>query len=107
MAEKVASRPPRRAAGWHAMRGADHVVHCAAALPLYPKDEIHTTDVDGTRVVMDAAIRHRVERAVMISSTAVYGVPDHHPLVETDRLEGVGPYGQAKIQAEMVCLEHR
>jgi nucleoside-diphosphate-sugar epimerase len=43
----------------------------------------------------------------MISSTAVYGIPDHHPLVETDKLEGVGPYGQAKIQAEMVCLEYR
>jgi nucleoside-diphosphate-sugar epimerase len=43
----------------------------------------------------------------MISSTAVYGIPDHHPLVENDKLEGVGPYGQAKIQAEMVCLEYR
>jgi nucleoside-diphosphate-sugar epimerase len=37
----------------------------------------------------------------------VYGIPDHHPLYETDKLEGVGPYGQAKIQAEMICLEYR
>ena len=44
---------------------------------------------------------------VHVSSTAVYGIPDHHPLYETDRLEGVGPYGQAKIQAEMICLEYR
>jgi nucleoside-diphosphate-sugar epimerase len=28
-------------------------------------------------------------------------------LYETDKLEGVGPYGQAKIQAEMICLEYR
>jgi nucleoside-diphosphate-sugar epimerase len=48
-----------------------------------------------------------VRRVVHISSTAVYGIPDHHPLYETDRLEGVGPYGQAKIQAEMICLEYR
>ena len=49
----------------------------------------------------------RSKRAVHISSTAVYGVPDHHPLLETDKLDGVGPYGQAKIDAENVCLEFR
>jgi nucleoside-diphosphate-sugar epimerase len=90
-----------------AMAGVDLVVHTAAALPLYTPHDIFTTDVEGTRVVLDSALRHGVKRAVHISSTAVYGIPDHHPLLETDRLEGVGPYGQAKIQAEMVALEHR
>ena len=90
-----------------AMEGADLVVHTAAALPLYSAEDIHTTDVEGTRNVLDAAMRHGVERVVHVSSTAVYGIPDHHPLYEDDRLEGVGPYGQAKIQAEMVCLEYR
>jgi nucleoside-diphosphate-sugar epimerase len=90
-----------------ALEGVDFVVHTAAALPLYSKEDIYTTDVVGTRTVMDESLRHGVQRAVMISSTAVYGIPDHHPLFENDRLEGVGPYGQAKIQAEMVCLEYR
>src|ERR671919_130951 len=90
-----------------AVDGADFVVHTAAALPLYSPEDIYTTDVEGTRNVLDAALRNGVERFVHISSTAVYGIPDHHPLYETDRLEGVGPYGQAKIQAEMVCLEYR
>lgn len=90
-----------------AMRGADYVVHTAAALPLHSPDEIHTTDVVGTRVVMAEARRAGVKVAVHISSTAVYGIPDHHPLDEGDRLDGVGPYGQAKIQAELVCLEER
>jgi nucleoside-diphosphate-sugar epimerase len=90
-----------------AMEGTDHVVHTAAALPLYSPEDIYTTDVEGTRNVLDAALRHGVKRVVHISSTAVYGIPDHHPLYETDRLEGVGHYGQAKIQAEMVCLEYR
>jgi len=90
-----------------AVEGADFVVHTAAALPLYSAQDIHTTDVEGTRNVLDAALRYGVGRIVHISSTAVYGIPDHHPLYETDRLEGVGPYGQAKIQAEMVCLEYR
>ena len=89
------------------MQGVYQVVHCAAALPLYSPKDIYTTDVEGTRMVLDVALRNKVQRAVMISSTAVYGIPDHHPLVENDKLEGVGPYGQAKIQAEMVCLEYR
>ncbi|MDP9378960.1 MAG: NAD(P)-dependent oxidoreductase [Chloroflexota bacterium] len=90
-----------------AMQGVDFVVHTAAALPLYSARDIYTTDVEGTRNVMEAALRNGVKRVVHISSTAVYGIPDHHPLYENDRLEGVGPYGQAKIQAEMVCLEYR
>ena len=83
------------------------MVHCAAALPLYSPEDIYTTDVDGTRLVLESLARHGVERAVHISSTAVYGIPDHHPLDEDDKLDGVGPYGQAKIEAEMVCLEYR
>jgi nucleoside-diphosphate-sugar epimerase len=90
-----------------AMAGVDAVVHAAAALPLYPPREIYTTDVEGTRTVLETARRLGVGRVVHISSTAVYGIPDHHPLVENDRLDGVGPYGQAKIQAEMIALEYR
>ena len=90
-----------------AMQGVSWVIHTAAALPLYSEQDIMTTDVDGTRNVMAAAIEAGVERAVMISSTAVYGIPDHHPLFETDRLVGVGPYGRAKIMAEEKCLEAR
>ncbi len=90
-----------------AMQGVDLVVHAAAALPLYTPQDIYTTDVVGTRTVMEAALQSGVRRVVHISSTAVYGIPDHHPLIETDRLQGVGPYGQAKIQAEMIGLEYR
>jgi nucleoside-diphosphate-sugar epimerase len=87
--------------------GCDMVVHAAAALPLYPPREIHTIDVDGTRTVLEAARAAKVKRVVHISSTAVYGVPDHHPLVEDDKMYGVGPYGCAKVDAEGVCLEAR
>lgn len=90
-----------------AMDGCDIVVHCAAALPLYTKEEIFTTDIDGSRNVMQVAMELGIKRAIQISSTAVYGIPDHHPLYETDRLIGVGPYGIAKVEAEKVCEEFR
>jgi len=89
------------------MRGIDCVVHCAAALPLYTEEEIYTTDVEGTRTVIQSAKEHGVKRFIFISSTAVYGVPDHHPLFETDKLIGVGPYGISKIQAEEICSGFR
>src|SRR5919107_1737050 len=90
-----------------AVEGADFVVHTAAALPLYSPEDIYTTDVEGTRNVLDASLRHGVKRFVHISSTAVYGIPDHHPLYETDQLHGVGPYGEAKVIAEQICQEYR
>ena len=90
-----------------AMDGVDLVVHCAAALPLYSTEDIMSTDIDGTRNVLESALDFGVTRVVHISSTAVYGVPDHHPLHEEDAMIGVGPYGQAKIEAEQVCDSYR
>jgi nucleoside-diphosphate-sugar epimerase len=90
-----------------AMAGCDLVIHCAMALPLYPRDDILTTGIDGTRRLLEGALRHEVGRFVHISSTAVYGIPDHHPLLEDDQLDGVGPYGHAKVTAEAVCQEFR
>ena len=54
-----------------AVQGADIVVHCAAALPLYKREDIFTTDVDGTRNVLEAARQGGAERVIHISSTAV------------------------------------
>ena len=90
-----------------AMRDIDTVVHAAAALPLYSPQEIYSVDVEGTRNVLDSAWRHQVKRLIHISSTAVYGLPDHHPLMEDDKRIGVGPYGEAKIEAEDICFEYR
>lgn len=90
-----------------ALQGIDVVVHTAAALPLYSPQDIHTTEVDGTRNVLQAALENHVERVVHISSSAVYGIPDHHPLLETDSMQGVGAYGQAKVDAEGIVAEFR
>lgn len=90
-----------------AMKRIDRVVHCAAALPLYSKKDIFSTDVDGTGNILESAERRAVDRVIHISSTAVYGIPDHHPIKEDDYLDGVGSYGQAKIDAEVVCVQYR
>lgn len=89
------------------MKSVNSVVHAAAALPLYTKKQIYSTDVDGTRNLLEEAYKNNVDRFIYISSTAVYGIPDHHPIYEDDKLTGVGDYGQAKIMAEQICEKYR
>ena len=88
------------------VRGAEVVVHAAAALPIQAsRRSIVSVNVGGTANVLAAALEARVRRVVFISSTAVYGVPERHPIHETDPLVGVGWYGESKIAAEQVCLD--
>ncbi|MBP7552594.1 MAG: NAD-dependent epimerase/dehydratase family protein [Spirochaetes bacterium] len=91
----------------NSVRGMDVIVHTAAALPLYKKEDIFSTDINGTRLLLESGFKNNISRFVHISSTAVYGIPDHHPLYETDKLDGVGPYGEAKILAEKECEKFR
>lgn len=96
-----------RAALGEACAGADCVIHAAAGLPLWKPREIRSVNLDGTRAVLEVARDLAVDRVVHISSTAVYGIPDHHPLHEEDRLQGVGPYGESKVAAEQLCADAR
>jgi nucleoside-diphosphate-sugar epimerase len=84
--------------------GADVVVHAAAALPIQAsRDSIRSVNVGGTENVLRAGDDAGVRRVVFISSTAVYGVPEKHPIEEDDPLVGVGWYGESKIDAEGLC----
>jgi nucleoside-diphosphate-sugar epimerase len=84
--------------------GADVVVHAAAALPIQAsRSAIRSVNVGGTENVLVAARDAGVRRVVFISSTAVYGVPEKHPIEEDDPLVGVGWYGESKIDAESLC----
>jgi nucleoside-diphosphate-sugar epimerase len=84
--------------------GGDVVVHAAAALPIQAsRASIRSVNVGGTENVLRAARDAGVRRVVFISSTAVYGVPEKHPIEEQDPLVGVGAYGESKIDAEGLC----
>jgi nucleoside-diphosphate-sugar epimerase len=86
--------------------GVDVLVHAAAALPILgSRDAIRSVNVGGTATVLAAALEAGVRRAILISSTAVYGIPEKHPIEESDPLVGVGHYGESKIEAEQVTRE--
>jgi nucleoside-diphosphate-sugar epimerase len=86
--------------------GADVLVHAAAALPIQAsRESIRSVNVGGASTTLAAALEAGVGRAILISSTAVYGVPEIHPIPEDAPLVGVGHYGESKIEAEHVAEE--
>ena len=97
-------RDPARAR--ELVAGASILVHAAAALPISgARDEIRSVNVEGTATLLAAALEARVRRVVFISTTAVYGIPETHPIDESAPLHGVGHYGRSKIEAEEVLRE--
>ena len=94
----------RKADARRLVAGADVLVHAAAALPIQvSRAAIRSVNVEGAAVTFAAAAEAGVGRVVLISSTAVYGVPERHPIHEDDPLVGVGHYGESKIEAERLC----
>ncbi len=88
------------------VRGADVLVHAAAALPTQAsREHIFSVNVGGTATLLAAAREHAVGRVVFVSSTAVYGVPKVHPIAEDASLVGDGHYGASKIETEGVCRD--
>ena len=85
---------------------ADVLVHAAAALPIQGSgDAIRRVNVDGTATVLAAAAEAGVGRVILISTTAVYGVPRVHPITEETPIVPLGAYGSSKVEAERVSSE--
>ena len=95
-----------RASIARAMHGVRYVFHVAADYRLWARDkrEIFAANVDGTRNVMDAALRAGAERVVYTSSVATLALrPDGAPADESVALsegQGIGAYKRSKIAAE-------
>ncbi|WP_300803498.1 UDP-glucose 4-epimerase GalE [uncultured Desulfovibrio sp.] len=78
----------------------ESVLHFAASslvgesmqLPL----QYFSNNVHGMQVLLEAMVRHGVERIVFSSSAAVYGEPDSVPITEEAPLRPGNPYGESK-----------
>jgi dihydroflavonol-4-reductase len=95
-----------------AVAGCDQVYHLAGVVSRDPRDKwkIFDVNVEGTRNVCRAALAHRVERIVVVSSSGTVAV-SREPVVHTEdggfKIEVVGrwPYYLSKIYAEKVALD--
>ena len=90
----------------HALEGVRWLFHVAADYRLWARDpgDIIRANCEGTRTVMEAALKHGVERIVYTSSVATLRAPDTpSPVDETAPLaegEAVGAYKESKVLAE-------
>ena len=101
--------------GWdQAMAGCRYVLHLASPFPLVApadEDDLIRPAVEGTRRVLAAAVRNRVQRVVQTSSVAAvaYGYSDkNRTFSEKDwsNLDGdIAPYQKSKTLAEKAAWE--
>jgi len=93
-----------------ALQGARYLVHVAADYRLWAPspDDILRANVDGTRIVMEEALRAGVERVVYTSSVATFdlragGIADETRQLPADA--AVGAYKRSKVMAENVVID--
>jgi dihydroflavonol-4-reductase len=94
-----------------AMAGCDTVFHVAADYRLWVRDaqEMHRSNLEGTRDLLAAARKNHVERVVYTSSVATMGFSTNGTLADEDSpvslADMVGPYKRSKFMAEQIALE--
>ncbi|MEJ8657289.1 MULTISPECIES: UDP-glucose 4-epimerase GalE [Streptomyces] len=85
----------------HAVTGIVHIagkkqVAESVAKPLY----YYRENVEGLRVLLDAAVAAGVSRFLFSSSAAVYGMPDVDLVTEETPCAPINPYGETKLAGE-------
>ena len=72
------------------------------------KPELYVANnVGGSRVLLKLMKEFGVKNIVFSSSATVYGVPDHVPLKEDDKVGGcTNPYGQTKLDIEYMLKDY-
>lgn len=90
------------------MEGTESVIHFAAEShvdrSLQDTDPFVRTNVLGTQVLVDAAVRHGVRRFVHVSTDEVYGSIPQGSWTEGYPLDPRSPYAASKAAAEMIVM---
>lgn len=91
------------------LTGCDAVIHAAALISVSKKnpDKIHHVNVDGSRVMLEAALKARVKKFIQVSSIhAFQQAPSDKPLDEYKSLvsEGAPAYDRSKKNAQVLAL---
>jgi nucleoside-diphosphate-sugar epimerase len=86
-----------------AVEDCGYVFHCGALVSDWAtKREIRAINVEGTRNLLEVAVRASVKRFIHLSSTDVYGYPDGGAIEESHTATRFRNwYAQTKLEAEM------
>jgi len=89
----------------------DIIVHCAGDLSVRESVDdpakYYDNNVSKTITLLNHVKDYKKKPLILFSSSAsVYGNPDHVPLVETDRVRPISPYGHTKDIIEQVLQNY-
>ncbi|AIR96223.1 dTDP-glucose 4,6-dehydratase [Streptomyces glaucescens] len=88
----------------------DDIVHFAAEShvdrSITDSGAFTRTNVLGTQVLLDAALRHGVRTFVHVSTDEVYGSLPHGAAAESDPLLPTSPYAASKAASDLMALAH-
>ena len=86
----------------------DCVFHLAALADIVPSIEkpfaYHSSNVDGTISVLEAARHNKVKRLIYAASSSCYGIPDAYPTSESAEIRPQYPYALTKNVGEQYCM---
>src|SRR5271155_1359328 len=91
--------------------GCEVVFHVAADYRLWVRDpeQMYQANVEGTRTILESALKNGVRRVVHTSSVATMGFTSNGHLADEDspvKLESmIGPYKRSKFMAEQLALK--
>jgi len=57
--------------------------------------------------LLDAMVRHNVEKLIFSSTAATYGEPETSPIPEDHRKAPINPYGKSKLRFEEILADYR
>lgn len=84
------------------------VHHQVAQVPLAKdREKFWSVNVTGTRVLLDEALRQGVKKVVLVSSSAIYGVPRENPVTLATVPHPREAYGRAKLEGERVARDYQ
>jgi nucleoside-diphosphate-sugar epimerase len=84
--------------------GIDVVFHNVAQVPLARDQELfESVNAGGTQTLLEACEDANVSKVVVTSSSAVFGIPAHNPVLTDSPTVPVEAYGRAKLAAEFLC----
>lgn len=87
-----------------AMEDVEVVFHCVAQVPLArDRGLFWSVNLEGTRTLLAAA--GGVRKLVLLSSSAVFGVPSSNPVGDSTVPRPAEDYGRAKLAAERLALD--
>lgn len=89
------------------MKNIDIVIHAAAEIDeTKPQEELFQTNVQGTKNILTAAEKNKVQQFIYLSTVGVYG-NTREKLNEESPIQPLTPYEKSKAEAEKAVFEYQ